>query len=41
MNTYAHLIFINTSERLTWFNLEIYEVGYQERLAVDRNVTSY
>jgi hypothetical protein len=35
---HAYLIYMNTSERLSRFNLKIYEVGHQERLTVDRNV---
>jgi hypothetical protein len=38
---YAHSIFISTSERLNRLDLEIHEVGQQERLAVDRDITSH
>jgi hypothetical protein len=40
-HTCAHHIFMNTSERLRWLDLEIYEVGYQEHLAVDGDVASH
>jgi hypothetical protein len=33
--TYTHHIPINTSEILSRLDLEIYEVGHQEQLAVD------
>jgi hypothetical protein len=36
--THAHPILMSTSERLSRFNLEIYEVGHQECLTVDRDV---
>jgi hypothetical protein len=32
---------MSTSERLSWLDLEIYEVGHQERLTVDEGVTSH
>jgi hypothetical protein len=36
---YAHSILMSTSERLSRLDLEIYEVGYQERLTVNENIT--
>jgi hypothetical protein len=39
--TYVHPTSMRTSERLNWFDLEIYEVGHKERIAVDENITSY
>jgi hypothetical protein len=41
MNTHIYPILINTCEGLSWLGLEIYEAGYQERLAVDRDVDSH
>jgi hypothetical protein len=41
IHTYAHHTLMSTSERLSRLNLEIYEVDHQERLTVDRDVTSY
>jgi hypothetical protein len=38
---YAHLILMSTSEKLSQLDLEIHEVGHQERLIIDRNVASY
>jgi hypothetical protein len=38
---YAHLTPISTSERLSQFDLEIYEVGHQERPTVDGYVAFY
>jgi hypothetical protein len=38
---YAHSISMKMSERLNRFNLEIHKVSHQERLAIDRNVTSH
>jgi hypothetical protein len=40
-HTQSHSTPINTSEILTRLNLEIYEVGHQECLAVDRDVASH
>jgi hypothetical protein len=40
-HTYAHPTFMSTSERLSRLDLEIYEVGHQERLAVDGDVVSH
>jgi hypothetical protein len=37
---YVYSIPMNTSERVSWLDIEIHEVGHQERLAVDRNVAS-
>jgi hypothetical protein len=38
---YAHPILMSISERLSQFDLEIYEFGHQERLTVDRDVVSH
>jgi hypothetical protein len=38
---YAHPTPMNISERLSWLNLEIYEVDHQERLTVNVDVTSH
>jgi hypothetical protein len=40
MNTHAHSIPVNNSERLSWLDLKIYEVGHTERLVIDTDVTS-
>jgi hypothetical protein len=43
-HTHTYPITMSTSERLerlSWLNLEIYEVGQQERLAVDGDVVSH
>jgi hypothetical protein len=40
-NTYAHPTPISIFERLIRFDLEIYEVGHQDRLAVDGGVASH
>jgi hypothetical protein len=39
--THTHHIFMINSERLSRLDLEIYEIGHQERLAVDGNVASH
>jgi 5-formaminoimidazole-4-carboxamide-1-beta-D-ribofuranosyl 5'-monophosphate synthetase len=39
--TYTHHIPMSTSERLKRLDLEIHEVGHQERLAVDGDVACY
>jgi hypothetical protein len=39
MHVYA--TYISTSERLSQFDLEIYKVSHQERLAVDGDIVSY
>jgi hypothetical protein len=39
--THAHHTLISTSERLSRLDLEIHEVGHQECLAVDGDVTSH
>jgi hypothetical protein len=41
MNTHARSISISTSERLSFLDLDIYEVGHKEHLAIDGNVASY
>jgi hypothetical protein len=38
---YAHPTSMSNSERLNRLNLEIHEVSYQERLAVDRDAASH
>jgi hypothetical protein len=38
---YTHPILMSTSERLSQFDLEIHEVGHQEHLTVDGDVTSH
>jgi hypothetical protein len=35
---YVYATLINTSKRLSQFDLKIHEVSYQERLAVDEDV---
>jgi hypothetical protein len=46
MSTYSyeymhtHSTLMSTSERLSRLDLEIYEVGHQERITVDRDVAS-
>jgi hypothetical protein len=41
MNTHAHpTSMMNTSERLSQLNFEIYEVGHQECLAIEGNIVS-
>jgi hypothetical protein len=40
-HTHAHSTSINTSERLNWFNLKIYEFDHQECLAVDTSIVSH
>jgi hypothetical protein len=40
-HTYVHSTPMSTSERLSRFDLEIHEVGHQERLAVDGDVASH
>jgi hypothetical protein len=39
MNTYTSLK--STSERLEWFDLEIYKIRHQEYLVVDEDVVNY
>jgi hypothetical protein len=40
-HTHAHhTSMMSTSERLSQLNLEIYEVGHQECLAIERNIVS-
>jgi hypothetical protein len=36
--THAHSTPMSTSKKLSRFDLEIHEVGHQERLAVDGNI---
>jgi hypothetical protein len=38
---YIYLTSMNISERLSRFDFEIHEVGHQERLTIDRDVTSH
>jgi hypothetical protein len=40
-HTHTHPTLMSTSERLSQFNLEIHEVGHQERLAVNGDVVSH
>jgi hypothetical protein len=40
-HTYAHYTSMNTSKILSWFDFEIHKVGHQERLTVDRDITSH
>jgi hypothetical protein len=40
-HTHAHPTPMSTSERLSRFDLEIHEVGHQERLTVDGDVSSH
>jgi hypothetical protein len=35
---HTHIIYMNTSERLSQFNLKIYEVGHYECFVVDGNI---
>jgi hypothetical protein len=39
--TYAHPTLMSTFERLSRFNLEIHEVGHQERIVVDDDIISH
>jgi hypothetical protein len=39
MNTHAHSTPMSISERQCWLDLEIHEIGHQECLAVDGNIT--
>jgi hypothetical protein len=41
MNTHAHSTPMSTSERLSWFDLDIHEVGHQECLTVNGDVASH
>jgi hypothetical protein len=41
ISTFKNPTPISTSERLSRFDLEIHEVGYQERLIVNGDVASY
>jgi hypothetical protein len=38
---HAHPTLMSTFKRLSRLDLEIYEVGHQERIAVDGDVASY
>jgi hypothetical protein len=38
---YTHLIIISISERLSRFDVKIYEVCHQERLVIDGDVASH
>jgi hypothetical protein len=40
-HTHAHPTPMSTFERLSRLDLEIYEVGHQERLAIDGDVASH
>jgi hypothetical protein len=39
--THAHPTPISTFKRLSQLDLEIYEVGHQERIVTDENITSH
>jgi hypothetical protein len=39
--THAHPTYMSTYERLSRLDLEIHKVGHQERIDVDRDVTSH
>jgi hypothetical protein len=38
---HTHTIPMSTSERLSWLDIEIHEVGHQERLVVGGDIVSY
>jgi hypothetical protein len=38
---YIYPISMNTFERLSRFNLKIYDIGHQEYIGVDRDVASH
>jgi hypothetical protein len=38
---YVHHISMSTSEKLSRLDIEIYKVGHQERLTVDKDVVSH
>jgi hypothetical protein len=38
---HVYPIYMNTSKRLSWFDLEIYEVSHQKRLIINRDVVSH
>jgi hypothetical protein len=40
-HTHAHPTTMSTSERLSWFDLQIHKVDHQERFTVDRDVASH
>jgi hypothetical protein len=40
-HTYVHPSSMSTSERLSRLDLEIYEVGHQERITVDGDIASH
>jgi hypothetical protein len=40
-HTHAHTTLINIFEKLNRFDLEIHEIGQQERLVIDGDVTSH
>jgi hypothetical protein len=41
MNTRTHTTSMNTFKRLNWVDIEIYEIGYQKRIAVDEDIVSH
>jgi hypothetical protein len=41
MNTHAHPTPMSTSERLSRFDLKIYEVGHQQHIDVDEDIASH
>jgi hypothetical protein len=40
-HTHAQFILIRAFERLNRLDLEIHKVGHQERLIIDRNISSH
>jgi hypothetical protein len=40
-HTHIYSTSISTFERLSWLDLEIYEVGHQEYIAIDGDVVSH
>jgi hypothetical protein len=41
INIYVHTIFKSTSEKLSWLDLKIHEVGQQEHIVINGDVTSH
>jgi hypothetical protein len=40
-HTHVHSTLMSTSERLSRFDIEIHEVGHQERLVIDGDAASH
>jgi hypothetical protein len=40
-HTHVHFILMSNYKRLSWLDLNIYEVGHQERVTVDGDVASH